>query len=139
MKKFQTMMAVVLVALMAFAVQSCGSDNDDSQRYTIEFSLKIDQPGNLSQADCQQLINQTKQKSGASDRADDNVARQATAYAAEMVAEGMRIDKEAGLYGDAVMTCTIECKRVSNQERVDIWYVTYNKGVITKSNGRNAQ
>ena len=139
MKKFQAMMAVVLVALMAFAVQSCGSDNDDSQRYTIEFSLKIDQPGNLSQEDCQLLINQTKQKSAASDRADDNVARQATAYAADAIADPFRIDAEAGLYGDAVMTCTIECKRVSNQERVDIWYVTYDKGVITKSNGRNAQ
>jgi hypothetical protein len=136
MKKIQTMMAVVLVALMAFAVQSCGSDkNDDNQRYTIEFSLKIDQPGNLTQAECQELINMTSQKSGASERADDNAARQATSYAADLIAEAFRVDKDE--FGDAVMTCTIECKRVGNKERVDIWYVTYEKGVITKSNGRN--
>jgi len=29
MKKFQMMMATLLVALMAFAVQSCGSDDKD--------------------------------------------------------------------------------------------------------------
>ena len=34
MKKFQMMMATVLVALMAFAVQSCGSDDKDDLSYT---------------------------------------------------------------------------------------------------------
>lgn len=34
MKKFQTMMAVVLVALMAFAVQSCGSERTTTTSLT---------------------------------------------------------------------------------------------------------
>ena len=131
-------MAVMLVALAAFVVTSCGSDdNDNSNRYTLEFSLKIDEPGKLSQADCEKLIAATKQKSGASERADDATAERATQYAAEMVAEGFEMDKANDLYGDAVMTCTIECKRVSNNQRVAIYYVTYNKGVITTTNGKN--
>ena len=138
MKKFQVMMASVLVAMMALVVSSCGSDkNDDNQRYTIECSLKIDQPGKLTQAECEQLIMAANKKSGASDRANDQAAIEATRYAAEMIAEGFEIDKAQGLYGDAVMTCTVECKRVSNNARVAIYYVTYNKGDISISGGKN--
>lgn len=136
MKKFQTMMAIVLVAMMALVVSSCGDDDDDnSKRYTIEFSLKITEKGNLTEEQCEQLIMEAKQKSNPSDRADDAAAEKATQLAAELVAEGMEFDKEA--YGDAVMTYTIECKRVSNNERVAIYYVTYNKGDITITNGKN--
>lgn len=136
MKKFQAMMAVVLVAMMVLVVTSCGKDDDDnSKRYTIEFSLKIDEPGNLTNEQCQQLIYATKQKSGVSDRADDATAEKATQYAAELVAESMELDKEE--YGDAVMTVTVECKRASNNERVAIYYVTYNKGDVTITNGKN--
>ncbi len=138
MKKFQAMMAVVLVALAAFVVTSCGSDDDkDNNRYTIETSLKIDEPGNLTKEECEALIMQCKQKSSTSDRANDDAAEKATQYAAELIAEGFEIDKAQGLYGDAVMTCTVECKRVSNNQRVAIYYVTYNKGVITTTNGKN--
>lgn len=139
MKKFQAMMAVVLVALAAFVVTSCGSDDDkdNNYRYTIETSLKIDEPGKLTPAQCEALIMQCKQKSSTSDRANDAAAEQATQYAAELIAEAFQLDKEQDLYGDAVMTCTVECKRVSNNQRVAIYYVTYNKGVITTTNGKN--
>ena len=137
MKKIQMMFAVVLVAFMAMAVQSCGSDKDDNQRYTIEMSLKIDEPGKLTTEECQALIMATNQKSSASDRADDKAAEQATQYAAQLIAEAFQMDKEKDLYGDAVMTCTVECKRVSNNQRVAIYYVTYNKGGITTTNGKN--
>ena len=40
MKKFQMMMATVLVALMAFAVQSCGSDDKDDLSRSI-FSRRV--------------------------------------------------------------------------------------------------
>ena len=135
MKKFQAMMAVVLVALMAFAVQSCGSDNDDDQRYTIEVSLKIDQPGNLTKEQCEQLIMAAKQKSAASDRANDQVAEEATRYAANEIASALEASQD--IYGDAVMTFTLECKRVSNSQRVALYYVTYNKGEIKITNGKN--
>lgn len=139
MKKFQTMMAVVLVALAAFVVTSCGSDDDkdNNNRYTFETSLKIDEPGNLTKEECEALIMQCKQKSSTSDRANDAAAEQATQYVAETIAEGFELDKAQGLYGDAVMTCTVECKRVSNNQRVAIYYVTYNKGDITITNGKN--
>ena len=48
MKKFQMMMATVLVALMAFAVQSCGSDDKDdlsSSPYEITGAVNIQQKG----------------------------------------------------------------------------------------------
>ena len=51
MKKIQAMMAVVLVALMAFAVQSCGSDDKDdlsSSPYEITGAVNIQQKGNLT-------------------------------------------------------------------------------------------
>lgn len=138
MKKFQTMMAVVLVALAAFVVTSCGSDDDkDNNRYTFETSLKIDEPGNLTKEECEALIMQCKQKSSTSDRANDAAAEQATQYIAEQIAEGFYIDKAQDLYGDAVMTCTVECKRVSNNQRVAVYYVTYNKGDISVTNGKN--
>lgn len=51
MKKFQTMMAVVLVALMAFVVQSCGNDDKDdltSTMYKLTETLVFQDKGELT-------------------------------------------------------------------------------------------
>ena len=60
MKKFQMMMATVLVALMAFAVQSCGSDDKDdlsSSPYEIIGMFSLQQQGEFSDADIEKMKN----------------------------------------------------------------------------------
>ena len=39
MRKFQAMMAVVLMALMTFAVQSCGNDDKDDNLGTVMYKM----------------------------------------------------------------------------------------------------
>ena len=51
MKKIQMMLAMMLMAFVGFALQSCGSDdNDDPQPQTQKFSWEIilSDPGTLS-------------------------------------------------------------------------------------------
>ena len=54
MKKIQAMMAVVLVALMAFAVQSCGSDDKtpdlSGDTYKLTTSMTFQDKGQLTDA-----------------------------------------------------------------------------------------
>ena len=39
MRKFQAMMAVVLMSLMTFAVQSCGNDDKDDNLGTVMYKM----------------------------------------------------------------------------------------------------
>ena len=48
------MMVAIMVATFSFV--SCGSDDDNKNQYRLEVSLKITEPGNLTQEECEKLI-----------------------------------------------------------------------------------
>jgi hypothetical protein len=136
MKKFQTMMAVVLVALMAFAVQSCGSDkDDDNQSYKLEVSLKITDKGPLTDAQCEALIMAAAKGSTVADHPSDASAETATMRAAQLISESLVLDKEA--LGNAVLTYTLVCTKVSGGKQIVTYYVEFNKGNVRTYNNKN--
>ena len=136
MKKFQTMMAVVLVALMAFAVQSCGSDkDDDSQQYKLDVSLTITDKGTLTDAECQAMIYSAAQMSQVADNGTDASAETATMRVAQGISESLVLNKET--FGTAVFTYTLVCTKVSGGKQIVTYYVEFNKGNVRTYNNKN--
>ena len=138
MKKLQTMMAVVLVALMAFAVQSCGSDNnDDDQQYKLEVSLKITDKGPLTDAQCEAMMLDAAKGSTVANHPTDASAETATMRAAQAISEALVLHKEA--YGNAKFAYTLVCTKVSGNKQIITYYVEYNAGSINTYNNKNAK
>ena len=138
MKKFQTMMAVVLVALMAFAVQSCGSDsNDDDQQYKLEVSLKITDKGPLTDAQCDAMRSDAQKGSTVANHPTDASAETATMRAAQAISEALVLHKEA--YGSAKFGYTLVCTKVSGNKQIVTYYVDYDSGTINTYSNKNAR
>lgn len=138
MKKFQSMMAVVLVALMAFAVQSCGSDNnDDDQQYKLEVSLTITDKGPLTDAQCDAMRADAQKGNTVADHPTDASAETATMRAAQAIAEALEIYK--GTYGNAKFGYTLVCTKVSGNKQIITYYVEYNAGDVEIYSNKNAK
>ena len=136
MKKFQAMMAVVLVALMAFAVQSCGSDNnDDDQQYKLEVSLKITDKGPLTDAQCEAMMLDAAKGSTVANHPTDASAETATMRAAQAISESLVLYKET--YGNAKFGYTLVCTKVSSGKQIITYYVDYDSGTINTYNNKN--
>ena len=136
MKKFQSMMAVVLVALMAFAVQSCGSDNDDNnQQYKLEVSLKITDKGPLTDAQCEAMMMDAAQGSTVAKHPTDASAETATMRAAQAISEALVLHKDT--YGSAKFAYTLVCTKVSGNKQIITYFVEYNAGSINTYNNKN--
>ena len=138
MKKFQTMMAVVLVALMAFAVQSCGSDNnDDDQQYKLTVTLDITDQGPLTDAQCDAMRADAQKGNTVADHPTDASAETATMRAAQAIAAQLEIYK--GTYGNAKFGYTLVCTKVSGNKQIITYYVEYNAGDVEIYSNKNAK
>lgn len=138
MKKFQTMMAVVLVALMAFAVQSCGSDkDDDNQQYKLTVTLDITDQGPLTDAQCDAMRADAQKGNTVADHPTDASAETATMRAAQAIAEQLEIYK--GTYGNAKFGYTLVCTKVSGNKQIITYYVEYNAGDVEIYSNKNAK
>ena len=137
MKKFQTMMAVVLVALMAFAVQSCGSDDDNNQQYKLTVTLDITDKGPLTDAQCDAMRSDAQKGSTVADHPTDASAETATMRAAQAISEALVLYKDT--YGSAKFTYTLVCTKVSGNKQIITYYVEYNAGSINTYNNKNAK
>ena len=138
MKKFQTMMAVVLVALMAFAVQSCGSDNnDDDQQYKLTVTLDITDQGPLTDAQCDAMRADAQKGNTVANHPTDASAETATMRVAQAIAEQLEIYK--GTYGNAKFGYTLVCTKVSGNKQIITYYVEYNAGDVEIYSNKNAK
>ena len=126
------MMVAIMVATFSFV--SCGSDDDNKIQYRLETSLKITEPGNLTEEQCEQLIAHAKQNIVA-DHNSDAEAEMATGEAAEAMAHGL--EATADELGDAVLTYTFKCTKVSTGAQVITYYVDFDEGDINVYNNKN--
>ena len=120
MKKFQMMMATVLVALMAFAVQSCGSDDKDdlsSSPYEIIGMFSLQQQGEFSDADIEKMKNSF---------AEENKDSEYT-FLTDQMAES----RTQTLTNTAVFTVTITTTNLKTKKLVCKWDVVWDKGSIS--------
>ena len=132
MKKFQMMMATVLVALMAFAVQSCGSDDKDdlsSSPYEIAGAFNLQQKGNLDDKDVATL----KEKF-ANPATVTCITDQMAESTTDKVVQGYIASlKEIAGTGEstAVFTITITTTNLKTKKQVCKWDIEWNKGSVS--------
>ena len=120
MKKYLSMIAFVMMAMVAFTLQSCGDDDDDN--YQLETSLKIYDRGPMTEREAQQMVMAAKKTVRAYYPSED-AAENATRAAAYALRDEMETSNQD--FGTAEFTFTLKCKEVSDGEVVSIWYVKY--------------
>ena len=132
MKKFQMMMATVLVALMAFAVQSCGSDDKDDQSsspYEIVRTFNLQQRGELKD----QVIEEYKKEFDRSETATYMTDQMAESTTDQVVRKYISLLKEFAAVGKstAVFTITITTTNLKTKKQVCKWDIEWNKGSVS--------
>ena len=132
MKKFQMMMATVLVALMAFAVQSCGSDDKDDQSsspYEIVRTFNLQQRGELKD----QVIEEYKKEFDRSETATYMTDQMAESTTDQAVRKYISLLKEFAAVGKstAVFTITITTTNLKTKKQVCKWDIEWNKGSVS--------
>jgi hypothetical protein len=132
MKKFQMMMATVLVALMAFAVQSCGSDDKDdlsSSPYEITGAVNIQQKGELADTDIATLKEKFAQ-SVTGTYMTDQMAESTTDQIVQKYIANLRELAGTG-ESTAVFTITITTTNLKTKKQVCKWDIEWNKGSVS--------
>ena len=122
MKKYLSMFAFVMMAMVAFTLQSCGDDDNDAL-YQIETSLKFTERGDvLTQEECEGMIIAAAKKAQASYPSDDAAAKGTEIAAKELKS---RMESSNQEFGTAIFTFTLKCTKVSDGKQVITYYVTY--------------
>ncbi len=136
MKKFQMMMATVLVALMAFAVQSCGSDDKDdlsSSPYEIIATFNLQQQGEFTNADIEKIKKTFAETNKDSEFTflTDQMAESRTQMLVQTYAGNLQqLANEVGT-NSAVFTVTITTTNLKTKKQVCKWDVIWDKGSIS--------
>ena len=132
MKKFQMMMATVLVALMAFAVQSCGSDDKDdlsSSPYEIVGAFNVQQKGEFTDTDIATLKEKFAQ-SVTGTYMTDQMAESTTDQIVQKYIANLRELAGTG-ESTAVFTITITTTNLKTKKQVCKWDIEWNKGSVS--------
>lgn len=135
MKKFKTMMAIALVALMAFTVASCGDDNDSKTRYELSGTLTITERGDMTQDKVDKLEG-SFDESFVGEYSSDSEAEEKTRQLATIYASQIR----EIMQGDNTVSFVIamKCTNLSTNKQVVTYFVNYQKGDVTVTNNKNS-
>lgn len=135
MKKFKTMMAIALVALMAFTAASCGDDNDSKTRYELSGTLTIAERGDMTQDMVDGLEGSFKEsfvgEYSSDSEAEEKTRQLATIYASQ-IREIMKGDKTVSF------VIAMKCTNLSTNKQVVTYFVNYQKGDVTVTNNKNS-
>lgn len=132
MKKIQAMMVVVLVVLMTFAVQSCGSDDTtpdlSGSTYQMSTSMAFQDRGELTAAEAATL-EQAFVKTETGKYITDKSAADKTKEIVDIMAANIEVQMK----GDKTVafTVTIITTNMSNQKQVCKWDIVYDKGNVS--------
>lgn len=135
MKKIQAMMAVVLVALMAFAVQSCGSDDKtpdlSGDTYKLTTSMTFQDKGQLTDAEAaalQQAFVKTETGQYITDKSAADKSKEIVTTFAATIETQMKGDKSV------VFTVTVVTTNMRTNKEVYRCDIIYNKGNVSTKN-----
>lgn len=134
MKKLKAMMTFVLVALMAFTVQSCSDDDNNDLKYKMTTSLKITNPGDLTTAECEAMIMAAKSEV-IGEYSSDQAAIDATERSAQLMAEDLYLKKSQ--LKNTVMSFSFITTKMKTGAQIVTYYVDYNKGDINYYSNKN--
>lgn len=132
MKKIQAMMAVVLVALMAFAVQSCGSDDKtpdlSGDTYKLTTSMTFQDKGQLTDAEAAAL-----QQAFVKTETGQYITDKSAADKTKEIVDVMAANIEVQMKGDTsvAFTVTVITTNMNTNKQVCKWDIVYDKGTTT--------
>ena len=133
MKKIQAMFAMVLVALMAFAVQSCSKSETtidlDGDTYRMSTSMTIQEKGQMTDAEAA-LLEQQFDSSQTGQYITDKSAADKTAE----IVDSYAITVATKMAGDKTVKFTVTIVTVNMRTNSEVcrWDVVYDKGNVTK-------
>ena len=126
------MMAVVLVALMAFAVQSCGSDDKtpdlSGDTYRLSTSMTFQDKGQLTDATAaalQQAFVRSETGQYITDKSAADKTKEIVDVMAASIAVEMKDDKTVAF------TVTVITTNMRTNKEVCKWDIVYDKGNVT--------
>ena len=129
MKKKLSMTLMVLVAFIAFAMQSCKSDNNDnSMAYKFSWRINIQEKGDLTDEQKAELENSFV-GSETSEYQSDEMAEYGNEVVAKQIASRAKL--VMGNNMTVKFTMTIITTRVFDNHQISMWDVIYDKGVVT--------
>lgn len=132
MKKYQAMMAVVLVALMAFAVQSCGSDDKtpdlNGDTYKLTTSMTFQDKGQLTDAGAAAL-----QQAFVSSETGQYITDKSAADKSKEIVTTMAASMEAQMKGDTTVAFTVTVVTTNMRTNKEVYRcdIIYNKGNVS--------
>ena len=132
MKKYQAMMAVVLVALMAFAVQSCGSDDKtpdlNGDTYKLTTSMTFQNKGQLTDAGAAAL-----QQAFVSSETGQYITDKSAADKSKEIVTTMAASMEAQMKGDTTVAFTVTVVTTNMRTNKEVYRcdIIYNKGNVS--------
>ena len=136
MKKIKLFMTMVLVALVAFAVQSCGSDdNNNNNKYSLKVSAKVTDKGGLTNEESEAIIMSAKNKDVVAEYPSDEAAMTVAERVAQAMTEELNLSQAS--FKNAVFTYTLQLTKVSNGAQLITYYVEFNKNTARYYNNKN--
>ena len=128
----KTMMLMLLVACMGFAVQSCGSDDDKDKgtTYTLASTVDVKNKGSFSDAEIQALIELcTVSQTG--EYISDAAAATATATVVERLYTMLQVavDNVDWTHEDCNIVFSFVTTNNSSKKVVSSWTITIHKGI----------
>ena len=134
MKKFQMMMATVLVALMAFAVQSCSSNDDkvdlSTSTYELVGAFNVQKQGEFTDAEIEEFRNSFSKAESGTYMSD----QMAESHTDQIVGKYAAILQEIAVKSSestAVFTITITTTNLKTKNVVSKWDIIWDKGSVS--------
>ena len=134
MKKIQSMMLMLLVAVMGMCVQSCGSDDDNtpsmSSSYTMNVVLDVKNKGSLSDEQLEMLKNKFTQ-TGTAQYISDYAAKQSSRTAVQAAYDEIKAAFSGVDWSDekADFAIVITTTNNSTQKEIAKSKIIFNKGI----------
>ena len=134
MKKIQSMMLMLLVAVMGMCVQSCGSDDDNtpsmSSSYTMNVVLDVKDKGSLSNEQLENLKNKFTQ-TGTAQYISDYAAKQSSRTAVQAAYDEIKAAFSDVDWSDekADFAIVITTTNNSTQKEIAKSKIIFNKGI----------
>lgn len=135
MKKYLSMIAFVMMAMMAFTLQSCG-DDDNKDAYGVKISLKVDNRGNMTQEQSTALIIAAEQRSFQGNWVSDDEAKIYADHATQLISEELELKKS--VYGEsAELHYHVVCVKRDGNKKLFDKYINLVGSVVTVTDGEN--
>ena len=135
MKKYLSMIAFVMMAMVAFTLQSCGDDDDPNYALTVGLTIDPSNPGSITPQRAEQMIMEAARMSFDFYASSEDDAEDVTENKAEQIKKMLESTNEE--FGAAVFEYNVRTVSKSTAKTVGWYVVTFDKGHVDKEDRKN--